>query len=156
MKTKNLVLLFLTILICTAAQAQQKGNGQFRFNMDEYKKKQALHLKQELNLTESEARAFIPLANEFVEKKFLLNVAFRREARALRDKPNTTDAEYKKAIENYLSSRTKEVELEKEYYAKFKTVLPISKVYKFERVNRKFMESAVNEYKEQRRSERKK
>lgn len=154
MKIKN-ILLVIAFSIGLVSLNAQKSSEERGFDVAQFKEKQAEFLKQELSLTDAEAKAFIPLVNEFTDKKFELNRAARTEARALRQSGSKSEADYNKALENYLNTREQEVKLEKEYYQKFKNVLPAEKVFKYQRAEKKFMQRAVENYRSNRESGRK-
>ena len=85
-------------------------------------------ISQKVNFTTAEAQQFWPLYNEYNDKTDANRKAFRQ----LVNKTNVTDFATDKDAELYLNSeltlKQKEYELYKEYYDKFKKVLPIKKV----------------------------
>ncbi|WP_165020557.1 MULTISPECIES: hypothetical protein [unclassified Dysgonomonas] len=145
MKTKNILLILAFFLSLTSINAQRTGEKK-EFDVTKFKEQKAEFLKKELNLTDAEMKGFIPLVNEFMDKKFEINKTTRDESRQLRRATNKTEADYKKAIENYLDTREKEVILEKEYYQKFKAVLPAEKLFKYQRAEQKFMQRALEDF----------
>lgn len=150
MKLKNLILLFLLSICFVSMGAQNnRGNGQ-KFDLKSFQEKRAAFFIKELNLTPDETKAFIPLVNELMQKKYQLNRAVRDDHRALNGKANKTAADYQKSIEMALDARIKEAELQKEYMKKFMTVLSAEKVYKYHHVEMKFMEQEVQRHKKQR------
>lgn len=114
------------------------------FDVDEFKKKKAEYIIKEVGLTEAEAKAFIPLSNELLDKRFELNHNVRSVNRQIRGKDRKTDADYTRMIESSFDLRAKELELEKEYYLKFKKVLSPEKLYKYQRAESKFMKEAFS------------
>ena len=115
-----------------------------RFSKDEFKQKRTEFLKRELDLSAQEAAKFIPLSEELMDKKFLLNKEAREEAQSLRGKSNVSDAEYEQVIDTWVNNRVKAAVLEKEYYQKFKRILPMRKLRKYQEVDMKFMRSVMN------------
>lgn len=134
---------YLTILICILFSTLSVV-AQQRFSKEEFKQKRAAFLKQELDLTPSEAARFIPLSEELMEKKFELNRDAREKARAIRNRANVPDIEYERVVDAWINSRVKEALLEKEYYQKFKRVLPMNKVRKYQEVDMKFMRAIMD------------
>lgn len=145
MKINGIILLVLLLSVgLMSANAQNKrGEGRRGFNIEQAKEKQAEFFIKELNLTDAEAKAFIPLLNEFTDKKFELNRAVRMQSSALRKQEKKTDADYQKVIDAFLDSKIKEAQLQKEYYQKFQKVLSSEKLYYFQRAEMKFMQRVL-------------
>lgn len=127
-----------------AAQNKQRG----KFDVDAFIQKKSEYLKKELNLTDAEAKAFLPLEAEFSKKKFEVNRDARREARGLKNKNNKTDADYKRIVQLDLQSEQKESELQIEYFKKFATVLPAEKLEKYRTADLKYKEEALKRHRE--------
>jgi len=139
MKSTKYLAILICILFSTLSVVAQQ-----RFSKEEFKQKRAAFLKQELDLTPSEAARFIPLSEELMEKKFELNRDAREKARAIRNRANVSDVEYEQVVDAWINSRVKEALLEKEYYQKFKRVLPMNKVRKYQEVDMKFMRTIMD------------
>jgi Spy/CpxP family protein refolding chaperone len=133
---------YIAILICFLFSTFS-GVAQQRFSKEEFKQQRAAFLKQELDLTPAEAARFIPLSEELMEKKFELNREAREKARTIRNRSNVSDAEYEQVVDAWINSRVKEALLEREYYQKFKRVLPMRKVRKYQEVDMKFMRAMM-------------
>lgn len=142
---------FLFALTLFPLSAQQHRH----FDVDEFKKKKAEYIIKEVGLTEAEAKAFIPLCNELLDKRFELNHNVRSKNRQIREKKERTDADYTQMIESSFDLRAKELELEKEYYQKFRKVLSAEKIYKYQRAESKFMKEAFNKNGQRRKQDRK-
>lgn len=141
MKLKCILILFLlgSVLFSVNAQnRQRKGSGSF--DIEAIKKEKGEFLKKEMNLTDSEAKAFLPLENEYTLKKFETNREVRRETRALKKKENKTEADYQRIVQLNLDSEQKEAQLQIEYYKKFAEVLPAQKIEKYKAADMKFKE----------------
>lgn len=135
-----LFLSFLFMLASTSLYAQQHKN----FDIDDFKKKKAEYIVKEVGLTDAEAKAFIPLCNELLDKRFELNHNIRSKNRDIREKDKKTDTDYTQMIESSFDLREKELQLEKEYYQKFKKVLSPQKIYKYQKAESKFMKETFN------------
>lgn len=100
-----------------------------------------------LNLTPREAELFWPLYNEFWEKR----VKSRKEYMHIMEKINSPEPKGKEEIERlseqFLSNFTKENDLMREYYVKFKEILPTEKALKIFNTEEKFKKSLLNRYK---------
>lgn len=140
MKSIKYLTLLLLVFLSTASLLAREP-----FSKEEFKKKRAEFLKRELDLTPTEAARFIPLSEELMEKKFELNRLAREKARAIRNKNNVSDAQYEAVVDTWINNRVKEALLEKEYYQKFKKVLPMFKVRKYQEVDMKFMRSMMDQ-----------
>lgn len=85
-------------------------------------------ISQRVNFTTAEAQQFWPLYNEYNDKLDANRKAFRQ----LVNKTSVTEFATDKDADLYLNAeltlKQKEYELYKEYYEKFKKVLPIKKV----------------------------
>jgi Spy/CpxP family protein refolding chaperone len=148
MKIKSLLLvLFFSVgLVSVTAQDKTKSDENRRDRIEKYKERKAEFLKKELQLTDAEAAAFIPLVNELMDKKYEANRNARMNIRTMREKKDKTDSDYKAAIDGMLNSQIKEAELQKEYYQKFMKVLPMEKVYKYHEAEMKFMKTTFEKH----------
>ena len=90
---------------------------------------------QQLNLTVEESKAFWPIFNELQDKMQELR---KSERRLNQEGAELSDKELEEAINQRFDLRQKQLDLEKEYYQKFKAVLPIKKVAQLPRVEREF------------------
>lgn len=152
MKIRGVLVIFLLSLGMASVNAQdaKTTDEAKRDRIEKYKQKKAEFLKKELNLTDAEAAAFIPLVNELMDKKYDANRSSRRNIKAMRTKTEKTSTDYKEAIDGMLDSQIKEAELQKEYYQKFMKVLPIEKVYKYHEAEMKFMKDSLDKDKKER------
>lgn len=144
MKFKGILTCILFVCLTFSINAQNKRNG---FDIAALKKEKAEFLKKELNLTEAETKAFLPLESEFMTKKYEVNRDARRETRALKQKKNKTDADYKRITQLNLESEQKEAQIQMEYYKKFAEVLSAEKIEKYRSVDLKFKEMMLERHK---------
>lgn len=140
------MLIFVLSLCFVSVEAQERKRG--NFDIEKLRKERAEFFVKELELTPAQAKNFIPLLNELMEKKFQVNREARRANRALMQNSSKTDADYYKAIELGLDGRIKEAEIQKEYLLKMKAVLPAEKLYKYAQVEMKFMEKTLKDHKQ--------
>lgn len=156
MKHKILfVLLSFFLMGVTSLYSQEKQGKQRHFDVDKFKKEKAEFIKNEVGLTEAEAKAFIPLMNELMDKKFELNRANRKKARELRSKKEKITSDYDFLIEANFDNRAKELQLDKEYYQKFKKIISSEKIYKYQKAESKFMRRMVDYSKTKSQSDKK-
>lgn len=130
---------FATVLLmipfCTFAQGgRQKG----AFDRDAFIAKRNAFIVSEAGLTNEEAAAFIPVVNELQKKMFDIGREYRQMAKSLKHNADASDAEYTKTIEAGLNVELKQAQLQREYYEKFKKILPPKKIYLYKRAELKF------------------
>ena len=88
-------------------------------------------LTNKLDLTPEEAQKFWPVYNEFQKKREELHKKHREEVKNVKENfDSLSDKQVEKIVDDEMSFRQKNLDLEKEYHAKFKSVLPIKKVAK--------------------------
>lgn len=144
------VLLICSLFVCSfALNAQEKKNSSSDFDLAKFKKERAAYFTKELNLTDSEAKAFIPLLDEFMAKKYSINKDYRRQIKEIRRKTTkVTDVEYTNSTDAFLDAKIKEAELQKEYYKRFMKILPAEKIYKLQFVEVDFMKQALERHRQ--------
>lgn len=141
-----LTVLLLSLALTSNAQerkGRQQGNRQF--DKEAFIKDRSDFFIKNLDLTKDEAKAFIPLFNEFMEKKFEINKDARMSRNKVRD--SKTDATYRAALEAHLDAKIKEATIQKEYYLKFEKILPIKKVFRLSKVEMDYMQKIIEEHK---------
>jgi hypothetical protein len=84
-------------------------------------------ITQKLNLTTKEAQLFWPVYNEYLDKIEALKNARKKELRSANINIDTySDKDLELMLDNEFLSKEKEVELGKEYFNKFKTVIRLT------------------------------
>lgn len=150
MKSKNILILALLMSLFMTMAVQAQDNRQKRhFDVEALKREKSEFLIKELNLTDAESKAFLPLESELMEKKFEIYRNARMQTRELRRKKDKTDADYKKITQVNLEAERKESELQIEYFKKFSKVLPAEKIEKYRAADLKFKEAALKRHREQ-------
>lgn len=143
MRNRIALLIFILSSFFFIVNGQEEGRPD-RLSFEKFKRQKAEYIIKEVGLTDAEARAFLPLTDELMRKKFEMNKYIRQESRKFRDKKNKTDAEYDALIDKILDQRVKIEELEKEYYQKYKKVLSSEKIYKYLFAEKNFMKKMVD------------
>jgi Spy/CpxP family protein refolding chaperone len=133
---KRIIIVCLSIVLSVGAFAQ---GG---------KKIEAMRIAfitQRLNLTPEEAQQFWPIFNQFSEK-------MQQIKGSKMDGPldEMSDADAEKMILNEFDKESRELELKKEYYQKFKKTLSVRKIAKLYRAERDFKNELVKYLKEAR------
>jgi hypothetical protein len=127
---KKLMILVAVIAFNTlqTAHAQDELEPSKRERLEALK---VAYLTQELSLTPEEAQQFWPLYNEMAKK--MRDIRKEQRGNRMDAKENfdsMSDAELSAAIDKELAYEQQELDLKKEYNAKFKKILPIKKVAK--------------------------
>ena len=104
---------------------------------------------QKLDLTADESKAFWPVYNDYQKELRELRKAERQLSRG--NYSEMSDQELEEAIEKRFELRQKQLDLEKQYYKKFKAVLPMKKLAKLPRTERAFRSELLKKVKEQQR-----
>lgn len=131
---KKLILLIITLCLCTSMQAQQKKD---KCTADEFRNKREAFLKENAKLTDEEAALVLPLYFEMLEKKEQNNREPWKKIKAT-NISNASDKEYDEIIQSFIDVDEKNVDLEKEYYQRVKEVLPAKKIFQLLHADIKF------------------
>jgi len=149
MRIKYILLVLSLFIGSVVLNGQDKKGNSSSFDIDKFKKERAAYFTKELNLTDVEVKAFIPLLDEFMSKKYSINKDYRKQIKDIRRKTTkVTDAEYTSSTDAFLDAKIKEAELQKEYYKKFMKILPAEKVYKLQFVEVDFMKQALENHRQ--------
>lgn len=142
---KIFIITFALLLVLSplGMNAQEEGKPDKLFDKESFLVKRSVFITAELSLTPEEAVAFMPLCEELQQKKYEAGMKCRKlsremKSKKMRSKSEPTDAEYTQVIDECLSVSMKEAMLEKEYYEKFKKILPPAKLYKYRNAEHKF------------------
>jgi shikimate kinase len=132
MKTYSLSLKALIILlVINTGTLIAQGGGRLQEKKDEIESMKIAFITKKLALSSEEAQQFWPVYNQYSEKLQELRKKRRQDYRQNKDNiDEMSDKEVEAAVENDMLFRQKELDLQKEYHTKFKSVLPIKKVAK--------------------------
>ncbi|MDR2233824.1 MAG: hypothetical protein LBE56_12000 [Tannerella sp.] len=141
----QVIFTFIVALLCSVIDGSaQEQKSEKQSSRKEFWEKRNTFIAKEINLTADETSKFIPLENEFQQKKIDIGRECRALNRASREKETLTDAEYLNLIDCDLDARIKELQLEKEYFEKFKQILKPDKLFKYRIADAKFTREVVN------------
>ncbi|MBO8429380.1 MAG: hypothetical protein IAC68_05580 [Bacteroidetes bacterium] len=101
----------------------------------------------ELELTPEEAQVFWPLYNEFWDKRTSAHKDYMNILKRINSLDEGSKENVEKLSDEFERAITKESDLLKEYYPKFKKVLPTEKAMKIFNTEEKFKRSLFNRYK---------
>lgn len=144
MQHKNIILFILLSIFSFFPVAAQQQGGRGNFDIEAFKKKKNEFIIKKADLTEAEAKAFIPIANELMDKRFELNRNLRKDSRELRQKDKATNADYERILDASSAIKVKEAQLEQEYLQKFKKVLSAEKIYRYKQAEDDYMKEMVD------------
>lgn len=142
---KNIVIIAFLFTAPFFASAQKPG--QRSPEIDAYR---ITYLTQKLDLSDEEAKIFWPIYNDFqreqadLRKERMQNMISFRKITEIED---LSDTEVQSLIVNELNFKQKELGLERKYYYKLKTSLPIKIVGKYYRAQETFKRELLSRYK---------
>lgn len=136
-----LIMVAVTGIFLTVMAQDDKG----KFDREVFMAKRNAYITASAGLTADEAAAFIPIENEMQRKKFEIGRDCRKLARKSRSKEGLTEEEQQKLVDCTTETRLKEAKLEKEYYEKFKHILSMEKLYKYQEAEARFMREFMQE-----------
>ena len=100
---------------------------------ESFKKKRITFIIKAMDLTNCEAKVFLPLCNELQEQKFILNQQIRKVVREFskteKEGKTHSEEECSALIKQIVDAKIQEAKLEQKYIAKFSEVIPARKVY---------------------------
>lgn len=104
-------------------------------------------INQKVNFTTQESQLFWPLYDEYNDKLENARKTFRQQFIKNVDFNNLTEKESESYINAELALKQKEYELYKEYFEKFKKVIPIKKVALLRRAEEEFKKELIKNIK---------
>jgi hypothetical protein len=134
-----LLLLLFALFSVNAAKAQPGAKKE---------KIEALRISfitQQLDLGTQEAQLFWPVYNEYLDKLDAARKAFRQQYNKQTDFDFKTDKEADAYLNAEINLKQKEADYFKEYYEKFKKVLPVKKVAKLRRAEEEFKKKLIEQ-----------
>lgn len=145
---KHIWIASLLFLFPFLLKAQDKGG-----RSQEIESFKVAFLTQKMDLTPAEAKIFWPIYNDFQKEQNALRklrmqnvISFRK----VDEIDNLSDAEVQTLITNELDFKQKSLNVEKKYYTKLKTSLPIKVVGKYYRSQEAFKKELLSRYGRQR------
>jgi len=142
---KNILFAAFLLSLPFFASAQRPNSGRSA-EIEAYK---VTYLKEKLELTPEEARIFWPIYNAWQSEQSALR-AERREKmisfRKLDEIENLSDTEVQALITNELNFKQRDLNIEKKYFAKLKSSLPIKTIGKYYRAQETFKRELLSRY----------
>ncbi|MDR2918927.1 MAG: hypothetical protein LBV72_06135 [Tannerella sp.] len=142
---KNIFITLIAFLLCSSLNLMAQEQEKKKFDKEAYQAKRNAYITAEIGLTADEAGDFIPLDNEFRQKMFDIGRECRRLGRESRSKEKLSDDDYLKLVDCQIDTKSKEAQIEKEYFEKFKKILSPEKLFKYQQADAKFMREFMRE-----------
>lgn len=146
---KNIIaaIAFLCLPFLVSAQ-QQNSRGS---EIEAYK---VTYLKEKLELTPEESKIFWPIYTAWTNEQTALRQERREKMisfRKIAEIEDLSDTEVQALITNELNFKQRDLNIERKYYNKLKTSLPIKTVGKYYRAQETFKRELLSRYKDTRR-----
>lgn len=124
------------------------GYAQSDSKKDKIDALRATFIAKKVNFTTQESKLFWPLYNEMNDKSDAVRKTFRLQYNNTTNYDFTTDKEAETYLAAELNLKQKEFEIYKEYYEKFKKILPVKKVAALRRAEDDFKKEIIKTIKE--------
>lgn len=145
--------IFILLLICKAlllAQPEKDFPGPGKERMvEKMEAMKVAFLTSRLDLTTDESTRFWPVYNEYSRMRMDLRKDKFEQKRDVKGK-DLSDEESKQALDDQIIIQEKELNLKKNYYEKFKAILPAQKLAKLEPAETEFNVEVLRKLKERR------
>lgn len=127
----------LMIVICSCVSAVSIQAQHAKLSREEFKSKQREFITEKAELTDDEAARFFPVYFELQDKKKELNDKVWTLMRSGK-RPETTEEEYGKILEEMADLRIAIDKLDKDYLKKFRKILTAKQLYRIKREEMRF------------------
>jgi len=136
----------VSLLLLAPFFMKAQDNGGRNQEIESYR---VAFLTQKMDLSPAEAKVFWPIYNQFQKEQQALRKQRMQNFISLRkidEIENLTDAQVQTLINNELNFKQQNLNVEKKYYTKLKTSLPIKVVGKYYRAQESFKKELLNRY----------
>lgn len=141
---KKIVSILVLVLAITASASAQ--NGRTKFATDMYQAKHEMII-QELGLTMSQQKQFMPLYEQMEREVYEVNRNARALASEVEKKKNPTDRDYEAAASALSNTRMREGEIEAKYFEKFSKILSKKQLFQLKQAEAKFTRQMLSKKK---------
>ena len=112
-------------------------------------------ITQKVDLTPEEAAAFWPIYNEYDKKRLAMQASYKDSFKIEKlDIDQLTEEEATKIADNNIILGQKMLDLRKEYYIRYKSVLPIKKILKLQQAEKEFQRVLLQQIRQQNKNRR--
>jgi len=142
---KNLTIIALLFIFPILAMAQRPDNKK-REEIESYK---IAYLTQKLELSTEEAKVFWPIYNDYQKELSELRKERGQKMISFKKMPEIdemSDSEVQALIVNDFDFKQRDLNLDKKYYAKLKSSLPIKVIGKYYRAQETFKRELLSRY----------
>ena len=113
------------------------------------------YLTRELSLTSEEAKTFWPVYDEFSkELEILRDNKMKQRDDAMRNMENLSNSELERLVDDEILSRQQELDIQKKYHVKFKSILPVKKVARLYIAEQSFKRKLIEKMRDNRQENR--
>ena len=144
-KSLSLVICFSFLAISSFAQGGQ------RYDSEKIEAFKVTFFTQKLGLSVDEAKVFWPIYNDYQREQNTLRKAHMQKMisfRKIAEIENLSDTQVQNLINNELNFKQRDLDIEKKYYGKLKSSLPIKTIGKYYRAQETFKRELLNRYKD--------
>lgn len=143
MKTKSKNKLFLLVfsgimVLAVNAFAQDEPADNMQLVIEKVRADKKLLVAENMQLTETEAKAFWPVYNQYQDELFLIRARTLKLIQDYRDAyERMTDDTARKLLDEYMNIESLTLKLRKAYLPRFRKVLPETKVMRYYQIENK-------------------
>ncbi|QNK62095.1 hypothetical protein H7F33_16300 [Pedobacter sp. PAMC26386] len=145
-------LLAIAFLLCLPFLVSAQKHAGRSNEIEAYKN---TYLKEKLDLSAEEAKIFWPIYNSMQTEQSDLRQERRKNMISFRKSTeieNLSDTEVESLINNELNFKQKDLNIERKYYNKLKSSLPIKTVGKYYRAEQTFKRELLSKYRDTKKS----
>lgn len=132
----RLVLFLWSIIFPMLLNAQ--GGARIQEKKDNIEAQKIAYITKEIGLTADEAQKFWPVYNQAQKEKQEVRKMRRESVKQGKRIDEMSDAELQKAMDAIFTAKQKELDIDKQYHAKYLSILPAKKVAKLYQAEEKF------------------
>lgn len=136
---RSIIICFL--LLSQMAISAQQTEDQEAQKMERIQSQKIAFISTKLNLSVEEAQEFWPVYNEFNNKRR----ALKKEKKSKEDITAMSESEAEKFLDQMITTREKDLDLQKEYLLKFKEILPSKKVVHLLKLENRFKKEIIQD-----------
>lgn len=144
----NIIALCMILVLNSSAFAQPDQRMENR--KDQIKAMKVAYITQLLNLSPEESQTFWPLYNQMEEEKKQIKKSGTDKASLKENLGNMSDKDLEAVIEKEFAMKQQLLDLQRQYYQKFKAVLPMQKIIKLQYADNAFNREILKKMRDKR------
>ena len=130
------------MVVNLSAQKKQQQSGDMKHKMETQRE---AYLTKRLDLTEEESIKLTPIYNDYKTE-----IQKNRESQRFEFSKELSNTEAETRLNQMLANKAKEIEIQKSYISKFKTVIPAYKIGMIYRSEKEYKEKVIKNIKNRR------